>query len=266
MSLRGYTPTLNFRGPAQMRATARSKCRRFSDGAIGGAAGTRSQRKLLPAFAAGYDAIVDSFAAWRRYVRGSKEDQYLGDLLKRLPSAPDLLELGCGGGTGPTATLVARSRYVGVDISSAQVRRARERFPSATFRCADMTSIDVPAASFDAVVALFVLAHVPHAEIDALVPKVGWWLRPGGWFLGTLGARGRGETVEPDWLGVPMFFSSLAAGESRRLVQSAGLEIVQHEVVSQEEPHHGAVEFLWILARRPPTHEISGPLVEPHDE
>ena len=98
--------------------------------------------------------------------------------------------------------------------------------------------------------ALFVLAHVPRSEIGTLLTRVAAWLRPGGWFLATMGARGRGEEVDEDWLGVPMFFSSLAADESRGLVRRAGLEIVQDEVVEQDEPGYGAIPFLWVLARR----------------
>jgi hypothetical protein len=47
-----------------------------------------------------------------------------------------------------------------------------------------------------------------------------------------------------------MFFSSLAADESRELLCAAGLEIVNDEVIVQSEPDHGEVEFLWVLARR----------------
>jgi hypothetical protein len=99
-------------------------------------------------------------------------------------------------------------------------------------------------------VALFVLAHIPRTDLPELLSRVVTWLRPKGWFLATMGSRGTGERVEADWLGVPMYFSGLGAGESRRLVRSVGLEIVEDEVVVQHEPDHGEVEFLWILARK----------------
>ena len=203
----------------------------------------------------GYDAIADRFAEWQRTVRGSARERYLDELLRRLPPQPDILELGCGAGVRSTRTLAERGRLVGVDISEAQLRRARERVPRATLMRADMTRVRFEPESFDAVVSLFALAHVPRAELPALVERIACWLRPGGWFLATMGARGRGEAVEPDWLGVPMFFSSLRADESKRLVRSAGLAIELDEIVTQTEPGHGDVAFLWLLARRPASGE-----------
>jgi len=198
----------------------------------------------------GYDAIADRFATWQKGVRGDARMRYLDELLQRLPQQPEVLELGCGAGVQSTRMLASRGRLVGVDISKEQIRRARERIPEATFISADATELDFPPSTFDAVVAFFVLAHIPRAELPVLLEHVAIWLRPNGWFLATMGSCGSGESIEASWLGVPMFFSSLEADESRRLVRAVGLEIVRDEVLVQREPEHGDVEFLWVLARR----------------
>ena len=161
-------------------------------------------------------------------------------------------ELGCGAAVQSTRMLASRGRLVGVDISEEQIRRARQQIPEATFIRADATEMDSAPESFDAIVAFFVFAHIPRAELPDLIRRVALWLRPNGWFLATMGSRGGGENIEADWLGVPMFFSSLAAAESRELVRVAGLEIVNDEVIVQSEPDHGEIEFLWVLARRSP--------------
>ena len=198
--------------------------------------------------AAGYDAIADRFADWKTGVVGDARDEWLADLLVRLPERPDVLELGCG--AEPSRALMDRGRLTGVDLSAEQIRRASARFPAATFVHADATTLDFPPASFDAVVAFFVLGHVPHGEMAELLQRIASWLRPGGWFLATMGARGLGERVEDDWLGVPMFFSGLHEDESRALVRAAGLDLVRDQVITQREPDHGDIAFLWILARR----------------
>lgn len=200
--------------------------------------------------ASGYDAMADRFAAWQKGVRGDARMRYLDELMRRLPPQPDILELGCGGGGESTRMLASRGRLVGVDISEEQIRRARKRIPEATFIHADATELDLSPARFDAVAAFFVLAHIPRTELPDLLRRVATWLRPNGWFLATMGSRGAGESVEPSWLGVPMFFSSVAADESRREVLAAGLEILEDEVIVQHEPEHGDIEFLWVLARR----------------
>ena len=176
--------------------------------------------------------------------------RFVGDLIERLPDGAGVLELGCGAAVDSTRLLATRGHLTGVDISAGQLRRARERLPNGTFIQGDITRVEFTPESFDAVVALFVLAHVPRDELPPLLQSVARWLRPGGHFLATMGVRGVGETVE-DWLGVPMFFSSISSDESRRLVRDAGLELVHDEVVTQDEPGHGAISFLWVLARRP---------------
>ena len=200
--------------------------------------------------ARGYDAIVERFAEWQEGIVGDERGRWVRELLARLPPDPDVLELGCGAAVESTALLAARGRLTGVDISREQLRRARERLPGAVFVEGDITKVGFRAGSFDAVVSLFVLQHVPHDELPRLLASVARWLRRGGHFLATMGVRGRGEFVE-DWLGVPMFFNSITADESRRLVRDAGLELVHDEVVTQDEPGHGARAFLWVLARRP---------------
>jgi len=75
-------------------------------------------------------------------------------LLGRIAEGSDVLELGCGGGSLATRRLADRHRLLGIDISPRQIERARERVPDATFRCADATELDLPEASFDAIVSL----------------------------------------------------------------------------------------------------------------
>jgi ubiquinone/menaquinone biosynthesis C-methylase UbiE len=49
----------------------------------------------------------------------------------------------------------------GVDISAAQLALARQHVPNATLIQADMMALAFPPASFDAIVALYSLIHLP---------------------------------------------------------------------------------------------------------
>jgi SAM-dependent methyltransferase len=200
----------------------------------------------------GYDAMAERFASWREEIEGSPELEWVERLLALLPETPDVLELGSGQAAAPTRTLAARARLVGVDISAEQVRRARGRCPQATFLHADMTKIEFDDESFDAVVSVYVFNHVPRDELPALIARVGRWLRPGGYLLASFGVSGTLGVVEPDWLGVPMFFASFTEDENLGLVQDAGLEIVRDEVATIQEPE-GEGRFHWILAWKPPS-------------
>jgi SAM-dependent methyltransferase len=198
--------------------------------------------------AAGYDAMAPRFDDWQKQVVGSPRMRYLDMLLARMPPRPDVLELGCGAGVESTRTLGERGRLTGVDISEAQLELARERVPSATFIRADLTELQFAAESFDGVVALYVLFHLPRAELGPLMARIVDWLRPGGVFLATMLARGEGEVVE-QWLGVPMFFSSSDPDADRERLRDAGLAILFDETVVQSEPE-GDLPFHWVRAQK----------------
>jgi cyclopropane fatty-acyl-phospholipid synthase-like methyltransferase len=161
-----------------------------------------------------------------------------------------VLELGSGAGVQSTRVLAGRGELVGVDISAEQVRRAREQVPGATFLHADVTQLELAPSSFDAVVAFYVLNHVPRSELGPLLERVARWLRPGGYFLATFGARDTYDTVEEDWLGAPMFFAGFPPAANRAFVRAAGLELLEDEVETLDEPGAGEVTFQWVLARK----------------
>ena len=200
--------------------------------------------------ARGYDAGADRFAAWQRQITGSTRLERLDELLTLLPERPDVLELGSGAGVRSTRLLADRAQLVGVDISAEQVRRARERVPSARFVHADLTEVDFAAASFDAVIAFYVFNHVPREALAPLLRRIAGWLGPGGYLLATFGASDlpawRGE-----WLGgVETFFSGYEPDVTVGLVRDAGLEVVREQLETIVEPQ-GPATFLWVLARKP---------------
>jgi len=197
----------------------------------------------------GYDAMADRFAEWQKRIEGSTRIERVEDLLQRLPSYADVLELGVGAGVRSTRLLANRGRLVGVDLSAEQLRRARRRIPNATFIRGDFTELELERESFDAVVAAYVLNHVPREELGPLARQIGRWLRRGGYFLATFGTTDV-EGWSGEWLGVEMFFASLPPAANRRLVEGAGLEIVEDEIEVSLEPE-GEARFQWILARKP---------------
>ena len=198
----------------------------------------------------GYDAIADRYAEWAASFE-SPALRWVEALQARLPDGVDVLELGCGGGGPATRSLAARHRVLGVDISERQLERARRLVPQARFVRADVTEVVFEPESFDAVVSLFLLGHVPRAKQRPLLERVFGWLRPGGWFLGTLGTAAADDEVVDDWLGAPMFFASFDEAWNRRALLGAGFVLEDARVVPFEEPGHGLVSFMWVLAGKP---------------
>ena len=201
--------------------------------------------------AEGYDRIAGRYAEWTAHdVSDEVRARYLHVLFERVPPGARVLDLGCGGGGPTTAALAARYVLTGVDISAKQIELSRQNLPSATFLHADMTRVDFPDAHFDAVVSFYAFLHLPHGELAPLVEKISAWLRPGGLFVATLAGGVDRGTVEPDFLGVPMFFSGYPPEENRRFLEHSGLAVHllrREQILEDGRP----VGFLWAVAQKP---------------
>lgn len=190
----------------------------------------------------GFDRVSRAYRA-----DDADEAQYgpwLDLLEKRLAPGADVLDLGCGCGIPVARRLSARCAVTGVDLSPVQIERARELVPGATFVCADMSAVEFPAQSFDAIVCLYALIHVPLAEQPAILRAVATWLRPGGILMATFG-HGAWTGLEKNWLGVEggdMWWSHADAGTYRRWLADAGLT-VELETLVLERSGSGAHTF-----------------------
>jgi cyclopropane fatty-acyl-phospholipid synthase-like methyltransferase len=195
----------------------------------------------------GYDAMGETFAAWRELIIGDPRREWEDELVARLEPGARLLELGCGGGAPETRRLARQFALTGVDISPRQVERSRAAIPEAEFICADFTELELPAGSFDAVASFYVFNHVPRDLLAPLLASVHEWLVPGGWLLTAFGVSDTEEWTG-EWLGAEMFFSSFPPEINSRLVREAGFAIERDEVVVFQELE-GPGRFQWVLAR-----------------
>jgi SAM-dependent methyltransferase len=202
--------------------------------------------------ARGYDALDGRYRAWAaQTVHGDPRHRWLDRLTATLRPGARVLDLGCGPGVPTARRLAEQFDVTGVDISARQIDFARAAVPSATFIVGDMTAVEFPPASFDAVVSFYAFIHIPHTDLPRLVGRIRDWLAPEGLFLATYGTN-EDEGVQPDWLGVPMFFAGHEPAANRALLVEKGFEIVDDEVAVTVEPDEGEVAFHWILARRGP--------------
>ena len=173
---------------------------------------------------------------------------WVTDLASRVPARGAVLDLGCGCGVPLTRDLSRISFVVtGIDISEVQVQRARILVPNATFLRDDMTSVVLPSETFDAVICLYAIIHVPIDQQQAMIAKIATWLRPGGWLL--MAAAEQAWTGSVDrWLGgdSTMWWSQADADSYHRWIVDAGLVVVEHQFIPEEASGHS---LFW--ARRP---------------
>jgi len=197
----------------------------------------------------GYDAIADDYLAWTARIEDDPKVAYVEQLSALLDDGARVLELGCGAGEPCTRMLAERFDVTGVDISAEQLGRARARIPNARFVHADLTTLELDPESHDAVVAIYVLNHVPRELLPGLLDRVAASLVPDGLFLASFGA-GNTPAWTGDWLGTTMFFSSWDAPTNRRLLLEAGFQLAHDELVTIHEPEpDGPATFQWVLGR-----------------
>jgi SAM-dependent methyltransferase len=197
----------------------------------------------------GYDAIAERYRAWTEPHDPTRA--WLVDAIAdRVPAGAHVLEVGCGAGVPVGVALAGRYGYRGIDLSPHQIALARAAIPDAELTVADLRSVEIPRASIDAVVAAYVMGHVPVADRPGAYRRVATWLRPGGWWCASLPTGDdQGEGVELDWLGAPMFFASMPWEEERGLLETAGLR-VEHEGIRVDDEDGRPVPFRWVFARR----------------
>ena len=196
----------------------------------------------------GYDELGPRFGEWARRIEDEPRERLTAELERRLEPGAHVVDLGCGSGITSTRRLAERFDVLGVDVSREQLALARANVPRARLVRADLTELELPGGSADAVTAFYSLNHVPREALGPLFARVAGWLRPGGLLLASLGAGGSPDWVG-EWLGTTMFFSSWEPDENRRLLERAGFELLVDEVATLGEPE-GEARFHWVLARR----------------
>ena len=194
----------------------------------------------------GYDRIADQYLASKDR---SDPDTLaaLAELTCDFPPEAQVLDLGCGAGIPATAWLAERFATTGVDISARQLRLARRYAPVATLVKSDMGAVDFRPDTFEAVVALYAIIHLPREEQPALVARIHRWLKPGGRFLATW-APNSWEGQESDWesWGTAMWWSHYDAHGSLKMLREAGFAVASARVHTDN-----GETWLWVMAHKP---------------
>lgn len=171
----------------------------------------------------GYDACARAYHEARK----TQAPTELRGLLDRLDHAADVLDLGCGAGVPIATTLAARHRVTGVDISQAMVDMARRNVPAGDFICADVASIDFNQSSFDAVVAICSIFHLPREQQSALFQSIHRWLKPGAYLLCTLSHQNEAGYTEDDFFGETMYWSNYSLEEYLESLADVGFKVLE---------------------------------------
>lgn len=188
----------------------------------------------------GYDEIAREYQA-KRHTFDNVE--VLTEFFHYLPKCARILDAGCGAGV-PCADLAMQAGFevVGVDFSSSMLKMARKNVPEADLIKEDMTKLGFLDNSFDGLIALYSIIHVPREMHASLYQQFHEILKPEGMMLMCIGSdEWEGTDV---YFGTQMFWSEPSLENTLKMVKNAGFQILsgKHLVIGGERAY-------WITAR-----------------
>ena len=132
----------------------------------------------------GYPGIMDRYQeAWESLYSGqSRPWRGVADIAWMSVSAGDrVLDLGCGNGKTSAALIERGADVTGIDFSPSAVESCKRIFgEKGTFLEADVRSLPFADGSFDIVVSVHVIEHVPESDISKASEEIVRVLRTGG--------------------------------------------------------------------------------------
>ena len=111
-------------------------------------------------------------------------------------------------------------------------------------------AIDFPAASFDAVVALYAIFHLPRGEHARLLGNIRRWLKSGGYLIATLARDADDPYTEDDFFGVEMYWSNYGMPEYNAILAESGFELLNSSDVGHGYTKDAPEDAHWLVIAR----------------
>ena len=136
--------------------------------------------ELLEQTRQNYDSFAESFSRTRDYV-WPEFKKLIGGYAK---SGDKVLDIGCGNGRLYPLFQEIGADYVGADNSKNLIGIAQNKFSTGKFIVGDALGLPFADGSFDAVVSLAVVHHIPSREYrQKFFQEAARVLKPGGYFI-----------------------------------------------------------------------------------
>ena len=189
----------------------------------------------------GYNRIAEDYYTHRNL---SKFNNELEEFAYLLPNNAHILDVGCGAGIPTSKFLTEKGiKVTGIDLSDTMLNLARKNVPNADFIKMDMNELEFSENTFDGIISVYALFHVPkenHFDIFKQFFKI---LKPGGILMINTGVSESEGTSR--FFGVPMFWSNFSPKTTLDLVKKAGFSIISEAVLER-----GGEYQYWIFGKK----------------
>ncbi|MFX1569059.1 MAG: class I SAM-dependent methyltransferase [Promethearchaeota archaeon] len=189
----------------------------------------------------GYNKIAEDYYTQRDLNKFNTELETFSSLL---PENASILDAGCGAGI-PTAKFLVEKGFnvIGIDLSDKMLSLARKNTPDATFLKMDINDITFNKNTFDGIISVYTLFHIPRGNHQEIFRRFYEILKPGGVIMLNIGiAESEGKSI---FFGVPIFWSNYNPKTTLDLVKKAGFSIIFEGVLERG----GELQY-WIYGKK----------------
>jgi ubiquinone/menaquinone biosynthesis C-methylase UbiE len=188
-----------------------------------------------------YDKMGERY---HRFRNNEKFNQQLEQFSELLQQSSQVLDAGCGVGKPASEFLSKRGFNVtGVDISKKMIDLAKENVPDARFHQKNILTLDFPDESFDGIICVYTLWHIPKANHKAIIQNFHRMLKDGGILVLNTGVY-ESEGMS-DFFGEPMFWSTNDPKKTLAAVKELGYEVISEGILKL-----GGERQYWIFAKK----------------
>ncbi len=188
-----------------------------------------------------YDRMGETYHNLRDNKKFSRELEKFTELL---PSAGKILDAGCGVGTPVSQFLVEKGfKVTGVDLSKRMIDLAKVNVPEARFFQKNILTLDFANDSFDGIICVYTLWHIPRANHSSIIENFHRMLKDDGILVLNTGVH-ESEGMS-QFFGEPMLWSTNNPTKSLASTKDAGFDIIFEGVLKL-----GGERQYWIFAKK----------------
>ncbi|MFC1790077.1 class I SAM-dependent methyltransferase [Patescibacteria group bacterium] len=178
-----------------------------------------------------YDQVASKYTQ-KYFDYWQKEDKaYIERFLRLLSPGARILDVGCGPGNLAAYFTKKGFPVVGIDLSQAMLKIARQKAPGAEFKSMDIRDLQFSPNSFEAIISAYSLVYVPKKETEETLLGFKRVIKSEGYlFLSLLWGEGEKFVKEPLKPGNKIFLHFFKRKEIKRLLEKVGFKVIFSKV------------------------------------